>query len=217
MTTAKPITKNQVTGVILAGGQSRRMGGGDKFLTKVANKTILQYVVDQFSHQCNTIIISANGDLSRLDNYNYPIVKDPFESNLGPLSGILAAMLWSKSHKPNHTHILSVAADSPLFPQSYSEQMLVHANELHQQSIILAKSRGRYHPIFALWPIEFADDLNTFLKEGGRKIRAWTDANPHSSLEFPDQKWHDTPIDPFFNINEPEDLQEFINLKQTKV
>lgn len=206
------LSANQITGVILAGGQSRRMGGGDKFLKKVANKTILDHVINQFSKQCETLIISANGDHSRLESFNLPIVKDPIDDDMGPLSGILAAMLWSQSNTPSHTHILSVAADSPLFPLNYSDNMLKRANEFEKNAIILAKSRGRHHPIFGLWPIECANDLQSFLETGGRKIRAWTDTQPNGTIEFPDLLIHDTSIDPFFNINEPEDLETFIQL-----
>jgi molybdopterin-guanine dinucleotide biosynthesis protein A len=206
------LSENQITGVILAGGQSRRMGGGDKFLKKVANKTILEHVINQFSKQCNTLIISANGDHSRLENFNLPIVKDPIGEDMGPLSGILAAMLWSQSNKPSHTHILSVAADSPLFPLNYTDNMLKRANEFETQAIILAKSRGRHHPIFGVWPIESANDLKSFLETGGRKIRAWTDTKPNGTIEFPDLLINDNIIDPFFNINEPEDLKTFIQL-----
>ena len=210
--TTSPISKKLITGVILAGGQSRRMGGGDKFLKEVANKTILSYAIDQFSNQCETILISANGDLSRLEKYNLPIIKDPFKENYGPLAGILAAMIWSKLNRPIHTHIISVAADSPLFPANYTDQMVKYANEVKPQSIILAKSRGRHHPIFGLWPIELADDLKTYLEEGGRKIRAWTEMSSHSSLEFPDLSMKEISIDPFFNINEPKDLKQFSEL-----
>ena len=211
------LSANEITGVILAGGQSRRMGGGDKFLKKVANKTILKHVINQFTKQCETIIISANGELSRLESYNLPIVKDPIGEDMGPLSGILAAMLWSQSKKPTHTHIVSVAADSPLFPLNYTDNMLKHANELESNSIILAKSRGRHHPIFGLWPIECAIVLQSFLKTGGRKIRAWTDTQPNGTVEFPDLLINETSIDPFFNINEPEDLETFIQLDKFKI
>lgn len=206
------LSANQITGVILAGGQSRRMGGGDKFLKKVANKTILDHVINQFSKQCETLIISANGDHSRLETFNLPIVKDPIDDDMGPLSGILAAMLWSQSNTPSHTHILSVAADSPLFPLNYSDNMLKRANGFEKNAIILAKSRGRHHPIFGLWPIEYVNDLQSFLETGGRKIRAWTDTQPNETIEFPDLLINDKNIDPFFNINEPEDLETFIQL-----
>lgn len=211
-----PLSINQITGVILAGGQSRRMGGGDKFLKKVENKTILDHVISQFSDQCKTLIISANGDHSRIERVNLPIVKDTIGEDMGPLSGILAAMLWSQSNTPSHTHILSVAADSPLFPSNYSEIMLKRANECDKRSIILAKSRGRHHPIFGLWPIEHTPLLQTFLETGGRKIRAWTDTLPNETKEFQDLLINGTNIDPFFNINEPKDLETFIQLIKAK-
>ncbi|MGH1405251.1 MAG: molybdenum cofactor guanylyltransferase MobA [Rhodomicrobiaceae bacterium] len=223
----KAILKNDmITGVILAGGQSTRMGGGDKFLKEINGKTILSLVIEKFEKQCNSVLISANGDPARLEAYNKPIIIDPLieeapstskdqeETLAGPLAGILAAMNWAKENHPGHTHILSVAADSPLFPDDFSQTMIKHANDLNENAVILAKSGGWHHPIFGLWPIEFATDLEAQLKAGVRKIRAWTNTHPNSAVEFEDQIIKDTKIDPFFNINKPEDFEIFTDLSQ---
>lgn len=210
--TTNNLSKDLVTGVILAGGKSSRMGGGDKFLKSVNNKPILELIVDRFSKQCETIIISANGDLDRLKSYNKPIVKDPLDNYAGPLAGILAAMQWSKKNKPEHTHILSVAADTPLFPMDYVEKLITHAHEVHPQSIILAKSRGWHHPIFGLWPVSLQQDLEIQLNNGLRKIRAWTETHPNDSLEFDDITINNSQIDPFFNINDQSDFDKFIQI-----
>jgi len=223
----KPIelSKDMITGVILAGGQSTRMGGGDKFLKEVAGKTILSSVVENFDKQCSSLIISANGDPSRLNAYNKPIIQDPIitksnkepEDNLaGPLAGILGAMKWTIGNKPNHTHILSVAADSPLFPDDFTQKMINHANSLNERAIILAKSGGWHHPIFGLWPIELASDLEAQLNAGVRKIRAWTNTHPNSAIEFEDLHFNGATIDPFFNINKPEDFETFKQLSEKK-
>ncbi len=206
------VKSEQLLGVILAGGQSRRMGGGDKFLKKIKDVTILNMVIDRFSPQVPSLIISANGDVERLSAYGLPVVKDPIENYAGPLAGILSAMIWAETHQPEKTHILSVAADTPLFPLNYSEKMLETASALPNDTIILAKSQGRHHPIFGLWPVSLKDDLATNLDNGLRKIRAWTDACNNASIEFDDIEINDHITDPFFNINEPSDFQIFENL-----
>lgn len=213
------ITNRTITGVILAGGQSTRMGGGDKFLKEVAGKTILETVIEQFTPQCSTLIISANGDLNRLSAFKLPIIKDTIKEQVGkeqagPLAGVLAAMLWSKENQPHHTHILSVAADSPLFPINYSQQMINHANALDEEAIILAKSNGWHHPIFGLWPVSLANDLEIQLKAGVRKIRAWTNTHANSVVEFENQLINGEGIDPFFNINNPEDFELYEKLSR---
>ena len=208
------ISKETVTGVILAGGQSTRMGGGDKFLKKVSDETILETVIEKFKPQSTTLIISANGDLSRLNSFNVPLVEDTVKDHAGPLAGILAAMQWTRANKPNHTHILSVAADSPLFPENFADQMINHANSLSEEAIILAKSNGWHHPIFGLWPIQLADDLETQLKDGIRKIRAWTNTHPNSTVEFENLLLKGEEVDPFFNINSPEDFETYENISK---
>lgn len=213
------ITNKTITGVILAGGQSTRMGGGDKFLKEIAGKSILETVIEQFTPQCSTLIISANGDLNRLSAFKLPIKEDTIKEQVGneqagPLAGVLSAMLWSKENQPHHTHILSVAADSPLFPGNYSQQMINHANTLDEEAIILAKSNGWHHPIFGLWPISLANDLEIQLKAGVRKIRAWTNTHANSVVEFENQFINGEKIDPFFNINNPEDFELYEKLSR---
>ena len=213
------ITNRTITGVILAGGQSTRMGGGDKFLKEIAGKSILETVIEQFTPQCSTLIISANGDLNRLSAFKLPIIEDTIKEQVGkeqagPLAGVLAAMLWSKENQPQHTHILSVAADSPLFPGNYSQLMINHANALDEEAIILAKSNGWHHPIFGLWPVSLANDLEIQLKAGVRKIRAWTNTHANSVVEFENQLINGEEIDPFFNINNPEDFELYEKLSR---
>ncbi len=220
------LNNNMITGVILAGGQSTRMGGGDKFLKEINGKTILSLVIKKFEKQCSSVLISANGNPARLEAYNKPIIKDPIieadpttsketeDTLAGPLAGILAAMKWTIENKPGHTHILSVAADSPLFPDDFSQKMINQSNSLDDRAIILAKSGGWHHPIFGLWPIEFASDLEAQLNSGVRKIRAWTNSHENSAVEFEEQDIKGTKIDPFFNINKPEDFDTFTELSQ---
>jgi molybdopterin-guanine dinucleotide biosynthesis protein A len=209
------LTLDTTVGVILAGGRSSRMGGGDKFLQPVAGTDMLTLVHQRFAKQIGTIIISANGAQNSLSSYNIPIVPDVIEGYAGPLAGIHAAMRWARLNHPAASHILSIAADTPFFPQNYTNAMLSHAESIEPESIILAKSHGRFHPIFGLWPISLEKELEQALSDGLRKIRAWTVSQKNSSLEFPDIKIGSESVDPFFNVNEPSDLEQCERLIKT--
>lgn len=226
--TPSEITLEQTVGVILAGGQSSRMGGGDKFLKPVQNTTMLNLVKDRFTSQLQTVLLSANEPLERLRFINLPIVTDPpilsssplsekKSPSAGPLAGILAAMIWAEQNiiqatGNNPTHIISIGADTPFFPNQYVNSLIDEANKHSSDTIILAKSHDRYHPIFGLWPVSLRADLQMNLNEGLRKIRAWTDSHKNSSIEYQDIKLAGQSIDPFFNVNHPEDFTLLENL-----
>lgn len=201
------ISLDQCTGVILAGGRSSRMGGGDKFLLDIAGSTMLQRVIDQLSPSLQHLLISANGDLTRLEAYNLPLITDEIEGFAGPLAGIHAAMRWVEENLPACTHCLSAAADTPFFPKSYPADMLAALNDAGPDHIIMARSNGRHQPSFALWPISCRAALESALKQGLRKIRAFTDAQPSAVCEFENLSINGKQIDPFFNVNEAADLK----------
>lgn len=201
------INSANLLAVILAGGTSRRMGGGDKFLRPIAGTTMLDLVVNRIKPQVEQLVISANGDISALEKHGLPVIKDPIDGFVGPLAGILAGFHWAKENSPETSHIITIAADTPFFPTDYAKAMLDHANRGNTDRIILAKSQGRFHPIFGLWPISLAEDLENSLNDGMRKIRAWTGTHNETSLEFQDITINSTSIDPFFNVNEPGDLE----------
>lgn len=227
--TTPMLTSDHTIGVILAGGQSSRMGGGDKFLKPVHNTNMLYLVRDRFTTQIQTILLSANEPLERLRFINLPIITDPpilsasQQKNTnpgqpsGPLAGILAAMIWAEKYtnpstntKP--THIISIGADTPFFPNQYVSSLLTEANKHSPDTIILAKSHGRYHPIFGLWPVSLRADLQKKLNEGLRKIRAWTDSHNNAAIEYEDITFAGQKIDPFFNVNNPDDFTMLENL-----
>lgn len=203
-----PITTDHLLGVVLAGGRSSRMGGGDKFLLPIAGTTMLELVLSRFKSQLKHIVISTNGDATRLKHFGAPITKDTIGEYEGPLAGILACFAWAKQHSPKTTHLLSIAADTPFFPENYTKAMLARANAIAPNSIILAKSQSHYHPIFGLWPLSLAQDLEKALKAGTRKIRAWTEQHNHDALMFDDILINSSTLDPFFNVNKPADFAQ---------
>ncbi len=185
-------------GAILAGGQSTRMGGGDKGLLTLGDKTILRHVLDRLGPHVGQVALNANGDPSRFADYDLPVIPDSIDGFAGPLAGVLAGLDWAATQ--NATHIVTAAADTPFFPQSLTSQ-LVMATEVQGKPIALARTENGRHPTFGLWPVALRDDLRAALADGVRKVVQWTDSHGTAMADFQDNRF-----DPFFNVNTPEDL-----------
>ena len=112
------IKANQLVGVILAGGLSRRMGGGDKSMLALGGQSILNYVVDLAQAQVETLVLNANGDAERFASFALPVQADIVPDFAGPLAGVVSAMAWTKQNRTNATHIITMAADTPFFQQT---------------------------------------------------------------------------------------------------
>lgn len=194
-----------VIGVLLAGGQSRRMGGGDKCLLELAGKTLLAHVVERLKPQTSAMVLNANGDLDRFSKFELPTIADPVEGFAGPLAGVLAGYTWTREHAPDARWIITAATDTPFFPNDLVAKLL-EATQDQYPTIALAKSGERMHPVFGLWPTALADDLHDALESGTRKVLDWTDRHMTVTATFPEMQIGGTAIDPFFNANKPDDL-----------
>jgi molybdopterin-guanine dinucleotide biosynthesis protein A len=190
-----------VAGIILAGGRSSRMGGGDKSLHLLDGRPILAHVIARLRRQVDIVALNANGDPARLAAFGLEVVADPLP-DLGPLGGILAGMKWAEAFSAGISHIVTVAADTPFFPADLAERLL--AADAGVDQVVLAASDGRPHPTFGLWPIALCGDLETFLEqEGAASVRAFASTKmPPLIIDFPVSD----NIDPFFNVNTHEDL-----------
>ncbi|MBD3679719.1 MAG: molybdenum cofactor guanylyltransferase MobA [Rhodobacteraceae bacterium] len=191
-------------GVILAGGQARRMGGGDKGLLPLGESTILGQVIDRLSPQVAGLALNANGDPARFDDFGLPVLADSIEGFAGPLAGVLAGLDWAAGQGAEA--IVTAAADTPFFPEDLVAKLLTAAEEAGTVIALAATphpERGRVrHPTFGLWPVALRDDLRQALTDGLRKVVLWTDKHGCAEAMFPVGR-----IDPFFNVNTPEDLE----------
>jgi molybdopterin-guanine dinucleotide biosynthesis protein A len=190
-------------GVILAGGQARRMGGGDKPLRMLGGAPILRRVVLRFAPQVERLALNANGDPARFADYGLEVLPDSLEGHPGPLAGVLAGLDWAAAEGAED--IVTVAADTPFFPEDLLAQ-LWRGRARADMPIALAASRDaagklHRHPTFGLWPVALRDDLRAALVGGLRKVVQWTDAHGAATVEF-----SASGRDPFFNVNTPEDL-----------
>ena len=209
---------DDITGVLLAGGQSRRMfpeqpGGGDKSLRDLAGKPMLAHVIDRLGPQAGRLVINANGDPTRFAPFNLPVAADTIDGFAGPLAGVLAGMRWSRTNAPSATHIATVSTDAPFIPLDLVTR-LRDGVVGRPTTIAIACSGGELHPVIGLWPVALADDLEFALRDGVRKVLAWTGRHGTQAVDFPFTPMAGRQIDPFFNANHPDELDEARRLLQ---
>lgn len=197
----------RIAGVILAGGLSRRMGGGDKALLTLGDRPLLSHVIDRLQRQAAPIALNANGDPARFRPFGLPVIPDTVEGFAGPLAGILAGMEWARQQKGVKA-LVSVAGDTPFFPDNLVAE-LAKATKGRLDRIVIACSGGRRHPVFALWPLSLRDPLSTFLTEkNDRSVAAFAARHHAVEQDYPLETFGTMTADPFFNINISEDLAE---------
>jgi molybdopterin-guanine dinucleotide biosynthesis protein A len=190
-----------VLGLVLAGGQARRMGGGDKVLLRIGGRTILDRVLGRLRPQCARIILNANGDPARFAATGLPVVPDSVAGFAGPLAGILAGLDWAAANTPALEWMASVPGDCPFLPADFVARLSA-ARTNARVPLACAASGDWRHPVAGLWPVALRHDLRTALvDEGLRKIEAWTARHGVALAEWPDE-----PVDPFFNVNTPKDV-----------
>jgi molybdenum cofactor guanylyltransferase len=212
------MTHPQTLGLVLAGGLARRMGGGDKARITIGGVTILQRVLACVAPQCIGLAINANGDPARFADTKLPVVSDNVPDFAGPLAGILAGLDWTALHMPECEWLASVPGDCPFLPNDLVTRL--HAARAAAGAPLACARSGEWrHPVIGLWPLALRDDLRrAIVTEGLRKIEIWTARHGVAVADWPVE-----PVDPFFNVNTPEDAAQaqtiaarFIDLQLSK-
>ncbi|WP_439272776.1 molybdenum cofactor guanylyltransferase MobA [Pseudochrobactrum sp. HB0163] len=197
--------KHKVLGLILAGGHSRRLGGGDKALRPLGDASILHQVCTRLQAQLADIIISANSEPAFFSRFAFPVIDDGAWHGSGPLAGILAGCRHAAQH--GYSHILSVAADTPFFPEDLLQKLVQKQTDSNAE-IIFARSGNEIHPTFALWPAAIANPLESWLQQSKRRsIRIFAAGHScaYADFDMPDAI---SGLDPFFNINTYQELAQ---------
>ena len=185
--------------IILAGGRATRMGGGDKCLLDLGGRPMLARIRERLAPQCGPLALNANGGGARFRDFGLPVLPDSLPDFPGPLAGILAGMDWAAGLGAGR--VVSVAGDTPFFPTDLVLRLTGAGDGL-----VLAASRDNKghindHPTFGLWPTALRDALRGYLARGERRVRGF--AMIHGAARA---VWDEEPVDPFFNINTPGDL-----------
>ena len=198
------MVERDVPTVILSGGQSRRMDRNDKAFLSISNQTLLEIVVSRLQGQTRQVAISTNSKNPKYAQLGLPILKDQIGGFLGPLAGIFTAMKWANDM--GYKKVATVAVDTPLFPKNLLKELYKKMNEGNSDIVFAAsasyrKQKKALHPVFGLWKTCLFEDLRKELEKGMRKVTLWSKRHKASSVCFSDER-----IDPFFNVNTPQDI-----------
>ena len=190
-----------IVGLVLAGGRARRMGGRDKALLRFGDGNLLNRAINRLKSQCDVILLNTSSVLAHHAAHDVPIVHDSIADHAGPLAGILAGLDWTADHAPAANALVTVPVDGPFFPQDLVTRL--HAAATLQRAVIAcAQSGGRRHGVYGLWSLALREELrDALLIKGVRKVDDWLAGHNVATVEWPDH-----PLDPFFNVNTPEDL-----------
>jgi molybdopterin-guanine dinucleotide biosynthesis protein A len=198
-----PNEKPATLGVVLAGGLARRMGGGDKSMRRIGGRTILDHVLERLGPQCDGLLLNANGDPARFARFGLPVVADTVADYPGPLAGVLAALDWTAANEPGVEWVLSAAGDCPFLPRDLVDR-LQRARVAEDAELAVAASAGQTHPVIGLWKVALRGALrDALVGEDIRKIDRWTARYRLATVSWPTE-----PVDPFFNANTVDDLDE---------
>lgn len=198
---APPQSREELLGVILAGGLARRMGGGDKALVDLGGRPLLARVIERMEGQVGDLVLNANGDPSRFGSFRLPVVSDTVPEHPGPLAGILAGLEHASAL--GWRWIVTVPVDTPFLPRDLADG-LISALRGEAAEVACAASGDRVHPVVGLWPVALAPCLRRALcVDGCRRVGAFADAR-HRALA----RWTVEPYDPFLNVNFVADLFE---------
>ena len=188
------IHSGAITGIVLAGGQGRRMGGVDKGLVELDGKPLVAHALARLAPQVGAILINANQNVERYAAFGLPVVQDAVGGFAGPLAGLHAGLTVATT-----THVVTVPCDSPFLPHDLVSR-LAAALAKEDAQLAVARTFDQPHPVFALVRRDVLPHLAAFLAAGGRKIDAWYATLATVEVAFDDE------ADAFRNINTPAEL-----------
>jgi molybdopterin-guanine dinucleotide biosynthesis protein A len=201
------LSKHDITGVVLAGGRGSRMGGVDKGLQPLNLEPLALHALRRVSPQCGAMLISANRSLEIYAQLGMPfrakVVVDAFPDFPGPLAGMSAAL-----HEAQTDFVLFAPCDAPFvdphLADRLSEKLVADSADIAIATVTDSGGDRHLHPVFALLRTSLADDLDTYIRSGERKVRAWYARHKAVEVTFTDER-------AFYNVN---DLQQLADLER---
>jgi molybdenum cofactor guanylyltransferase len=186
------------------------MGGGDKSLLDLAGEPMLARIIHTLAPQVDALAINANGDPDRFRRFGLPFLADTVPGLPGPLAGILAGLIWAQDKHARW--LVTTAGDTPFLPGDLIARL---SGDVDSRTVAVAACEGRTHPVCALWPVSLMNDLDGYLRSGGsRRVVDYIARHSSSAIDFPPQRLPGGNVDPFFNVNTPDDLAEARRLLQ---
>ena len=201
------INKSKTILVILAGGQSRRFGGGYKTLYKFNKISILDRIIQNFKKLKMEIVLNVNSNEDQFLKTGLHLIKDELENFQGPLAGIYSSMKWVLENRKNIEWIFTSPSDTPFLNKSLVNKFL-STNYNNKTKIVIAKSSNKTHPVIGFWHISLIKSLEEFLAKDNRKIMHWVEGQNYEILNFENKN-------NFFNINTQADLEEAIKIEKS--
>jgi molybdopterin-guanine dinucleotide biosynthesis protein A len=195
MSDTTPYPRHDVTGVVLAGGRGKRMGGVDKGLVDLHGRPMVMHVIDTLRPQVGRIIINANRNVDKYEVLGYEVISDIVGDYFGPLAGMASAMQAAST-----AYVLTVPCDSPMIADDLAVR-LYHALEHEKADASIAHDGERMHPVFALLKRDLLPSLQSYLESGERKIDRWLNQHRLAVAYFRDEP------EAFLNVNNPDDRQ----------
>jgi molybdopterin-guanine dinucleotide biosynthesis protein A len=190
-----PVAAPQITGVILAGGQGRRMGSIDKGLQALQGKPMVEHVIERFAPQVHELLINANQNLDRYARFGHRVIPDEIGGFAGPLAGLQRGL-----REAAHALVATAPCDSPFLPDDLVARLLVALQD-NRADLAVARTGTQPHPVFSLCRRTLLDNLTRYLAGGGRKIDAW-----YAPLRVIEVAFDDQP-EAFSNINTEAELR----------
>ena len=201
------INKSKTILVILAGGQSRRFGGGYNTLYKFNKISILDRIIQNFIKLEIEIVLNVNSNEDQFLKTGLHLIKDELENFQGPLAGIYSSMKWVLENRKNIEWIFTSPSDTPFLNKSLVNKFL-STNYNNKTNIVIAKSSNKTHPVIGFWHISLIKSLEVFLTKDNRKIMHWVEGQNYEILNFENKN-------NFFNINTQADLEEAIKIEES--
>ena len=201
------IDKSKTIIVILAGGQSRRFGGGYKTLYTFNKMSILDRIIQNFKKLEVEIVLNANSNEDQFLKTGLHLIKDELENFQGPLAGICSSMKWVLENRKNIEWIFTSPSDTPFLNKNLVNKFL-STDYNNKTKIVIAKSSNKTHPVIGFWHISLIKSLEEFLAKENRKIMHWVEGQNYEILNFENKN-------NFFNINTKTDLEEAIKIEES--